>query len=81
MRKRWWFAAQCDGGDDCWVDTSALVGVRRLRGEVILISSGSKPNRPKEIAFDDLHTFDSDTFLQMDRIPKAWRHWRGSHRV
>jgi len=53
------------------VDTSALVGVRRLRGEVILISSGSKPNRPKEIAFDDLHTFDSDTFLQMDRIPKS----------
>ena len=22
-------------------------------------------------AFDDIHTFDSDTFLQMDRIPKS----------
>jgi len=44
---------------------------RKLKGEVILISTGSKPNRPAEIAFDDVHTFDSDTFLQMDRIPKS----------
>jgi len=46
-------------------------GSRRLRGEVILISTGSKPHRPSEISFDDVHTFDSDTFLQMDRIPKS----------
>jgi len=46
-------------------------GTRRVRGEVILISTGSKPHRPPEIAFDDVHTFDSDTFLQMDRIPKS----------
>src|SRR5258708_29665476 len=46
-------------------------GTRRLRGEVILISTGSKPHRPAEIAFDDIHTFDSDTFLQIDRIPKS----------
>src|SRR6267154_1297290 len=48
-----------------------LYGVRQLKGEVILISTGSKPHRPSEIAFDDIHTFDSDTFLQMDRIPKS----------
>lgn len=46
-------------------------GVRRLRGEVILIATGSRPHRPPEISFDDVHTFDSDTFLQMDRIPKS----------
>jgi NAD(P) transhydrogenase len=46
-------------------------GTRRLRGEFILISTGSKPHRPAEVAFDDVHTFDSDTFLQMDRIPKS----------
>jgi NAD(P) transhydrogenase len=46
-------------------------GKRQLRGEVILIATGSKPHRPPEIAFDDIHTFDSDTFLQMDRIPKS----------
>ncbi len=44
---------------------------RRLRGEIILIATGSRPNRPAEIAFDDVHTFDSDTFLQMDRIPES----------
>jgi NAD(P) transhydrogenase len=46
-------------------------GARRLRGEVILIATGSNPHRPSEIAFDDIHTFDSDTFLQMDRIPRS----------
>lgn len=46
-------------------------GTRRLRGDVILIATGSKPNRPAEIAFDDVHTFDSDSFLHMDRIPKS----------
>jgi NAD(P) transhydrogenase len=44
---------------------------RKLRGAVILIATGSKPHRPEEISFDDVHTFDSDTFLQMDRIPKS----------
>ncbi len=51
------------------VAVSSAQGTRQLKGEVILISTGSKPHRPSEIAFDDIHTFDSDTFLQMDRIP------------
>lgn len=46
-------------------------GKRTLHAEVILIATGSKPHRPAEIAFDDVHTFDSDTFLQMKRIPKS----------
>jgi NAD(P) transhydrogenase len=50
---------------------SSTHSTRRLRSEIILIASGSKPHRPPEIAFDDVHTFDSDTFLQMDRIPKS----------
>ncbi|HLK06068.1 MAG TPA: Si-specific NAD(P)(+) transhydrogenase [Candidatus Acidoferrum sp.] len=50
---------------------TVCVGPRKLSGEIILISTGSKPNRPTEISFDDVHTFDSDTFLQMDRIPKS----------
>ena len=57
--------------DQHTVVVSSSKGTRRLRGEVILISTGSKPHRPAEIAFDDVHTFDSDTFLQMDRIPKS----------
>jgi NAD(P) transhydrogenase len=50
---------------------ATLGGPRRLHGQIILIATGSKPHRPPEIAFDDVHTFDSDTFLQMDRIPKS----------
>jgi NAD(P) transhydrogenase len=42
-----------------------------VRAEVILIATGSRPHRPTEIAFDDIHTFDSDTFLHMERIPKS----------
>jgi NAD(P) transhydrogenase len=53
------------------VVVSSAGKTRRLRGDVILISTGSKPHRPAEISFDDIHTFDSDTFLQMKRIPKS----------
>ena len=44
---------------------------RYLRGEVILIATGSKPHRPPEIPFDDKFIFDSDSILTMDRIPKS----------
>ena len=44
---------------------------RNLRGEVILIATGSKPHRPPEIPFDDKTIFDSDSILRMDRIPKS----------
>src|SRR5207245_5971468 len=58
--------------EDCHtLAISSEDGTRRLKGEVILIATGSKPHRPAEIAFDDVHTFDSDTFLQMERIPKS----------
>jgi NAD(P) transhydrogenase len=46
------------------VAVSGSNGVRSLQGDVILISTGSKPHRPSEIAFDDIHTFDSDTFCR-----------------
>jgi NAD(P) transhydrogenase len=53
------------------VSVSGANGIRQLRCDVILISTGSKPHRPAEIAFDDVRVFDSDTFLQMDRIPQS----------
>jgi len=53
------------------ITVTGASGSRRLRGEVILLATGSKPHRPPEISFDDIHTFDSDTFLQMERIPKS----------
>jgi NAD(P) transhydrogenase len=43
----------------------------KIKAEFILISAGSYPHRPPEIPFDDKFVFDSDTILQMDRIPKT----------
>src|SRR5438309_6748793 len=45
---------------------TVAIGSRKLTVQIILISTGSKPNHPAEITFDDVHTFDSDTLLQMD---------------
>ena len=42
-----------------------------LRGQFILIATGSRPNRPAEIPFDDKCIFDSDSVLKMDRIPQS----------
>jgi len=46
-------------------------GPHLLRGEVILIATGSRPHRPPEIPFDDGTIFDSDSILTMDRLPKS----------
>ena len=43
----------------------------QLRGGVILIATGSRPHRPPEIPFDDKFIFDSDSILQMDRLPQS----------
>lgn len=44
---------------------------RRVRGEMILLATGSKPHRAPEIPFDDEFIFDSDSILLMGRIPKS----------
>jgi NAD(P) transhydrogenase len=46
-------------------------GVEQLRGEAILIATGSRPHRPAEIPFDDEAVFDSDSILKMGRIPRS----------
>jgi NAD(P) transhydrogenase len=50
---------------------SAKNPAERLRGDVILIATGSRPHRPAEIPFDDKSIFDSDSILQMDRLPQS----------
>jgi NAD(P) transhydrogenase len=53
------------------VSVSGKNGIRQLRSGIILIATGTKPYRPPEIFFDDFRVFDSDTFLQMDRLPQS----------
>ncbi len=44
---------------------------RLLRGRFILIATGSRPFRATEIPFDNRLVLDSDTILEMDRLPRS----------
>ena len=44
---------------------------RRITSEVFLVATGSKPHHPADIPFDDEDVDDSDTILQIDRLPKT----------
>jgi NAD(P) transhydrogenase len=46
-------------------------GVRRLSASAILIATGSYPNWPDGVARDPERLYDSDSILQMDRIPSS----------
>jgi NAD(P) transhydrogenase len=43
----------------------------RLRGEVILIATGSSPVRPVIFPFDSSGVYDSDTILELGHLPKT----------
>ncbi|HEY2518308.1 MAG TPA: Si-specific NAD(P)(+) transhydrogenase [Polyangiaceae bacterium] len=54
------------------VEVAARGGApRRVRGEYFLVATGSKPYQPSNIPFDDEDIDDSDTVLQIDRLPKT----------
>lgn len=44
---------------------------RFLRGACILVATGSRPHRPPEVPFDGEYVYDSDSILQMRRIPSS----------
>jgi NAD(P) transhydrogenase len=44
---------------------------RKITAEVFLVATGSKPYQPSNIPFDDEDIDDSDTVLQIDRLPKT----------
>ncbi len=43
----------------------------QLSADVFLIATGSRPHRPREIPFDDISVFDSDTILGISPIPRS----------
>jgi NAD(P) transhydrogenase len=43
---------------------------RVLRGEVVLIATGSRPFRPATVPFDDPDVHDSESILDLDRMPR-----------
>jgi len=46
-------------------------GERLLRADVIIIATGSRPNRPADVPFDGRAVFDSETILAMPRLPRS----------
>ncbi len=43
----------------------------RVRGDIVVISTGSRPNRPPDIHFDAETIFDSATILRLNRVPES----------
>jgi NAD(P) transhydrogenase len=43
----------------------------QLAADVVLIATGSSPHRPAGVPFDDCDVEDSDTILDLDRIPES----------
>ena len=44
---------------------------RRITSDIFLVATGSSPYHPADIPFDDEDVDDSDTVLQIDRLPKS----------
>src|SRR5579864_4167759 len=44
---------------------------RRITSDIFLVATGSRPYHPPDIPFDDEDVDDSDTILQIDRLPKS----------
>ena len=42
-----------------------------LTGDFVVIASGSSPNRPPDVPFDEDTVFDSNTILRLPRMPKS----------
>ena len=54
------------------VELASLEGSpRRVTSEVFLVATGSRPHHPADIPFDDEDVDDSDSILQIDRLPKT----------
>jgi len=59
------------GAEDREQGPSSSAGEILLRGEKILIATGSSPVRPGLFPFGTGEIYDSDTILKLDRIPKT----------
>jgi len=64
-------AAEFASPDQLIVRDQSGVEVRRISARVVLIATGSSPLRPPRVPFDDPDVEDSDTILDLDRIPDS----------
>jgi NAD(P) transhydrogenase len=43
----------------------------RLQGNIIVIATGSSPNHPTDVQFDEIAVFDSSSILRLSRMPES----------
>src|SRR5688572_5967282 len=53
------------------VEIASTEGERRVTGDFILVATGSKPHRPKDIDFADAWIHDSDEILKIETLPTS----------
>jgi NAD(P) transhydrogenase len=46
-------------------------GSQDLRAAFVLLATGTRPFHPPQYAFDNVHVYDSDSILLLDRIPRS----------
>lgn len=55
--------------DEHRLAVKSVSGSEELYGETIIIATGTRPLRPKEVPFDRDYIYDTDTILKIDNIP------------
>lgn len=55
--------------DEYRLAVKSATGSEELYGDVIIIATGTRPVRPKDVPFDGEHIYDTDTILKIDNIP------------
>jgi len=55
------------------ISIASRTGSKRLRihGDIVVIATGSSPNRPPDIDFNGETIFDSDTILHLSQVPES----------
>jgi NAD(P) transhydrogenase len=59
-------------GPDRTVLVTTPTGPRALQGEVVLIATGSRPFHPPGVPFDDPDVHDSESILELERVPRRF---------
>jgi NAD(P) transhydrogenase len=59
-------------GSDRTVRIATSEGERVLRGEVVMLATGSRPFHPPGVPFEDPDVHDSESILELERIPNRF---------
>jgi NAD(P) transhydrogenase len=44
---------------------------QEIRADIVLLATGSRPSHPPQYTIDNVHVYDSDSILLLDRVPRS----------